>query len=156
MGRSTIAYNRWMRDHGGSIVVITAAPHDRVGDPGMSHTASARAGADNLCKTLSIEWAASQVRVNAVAPGSIYSETAEANYSDDKNFADASPTGPNSPRRCCHFCVLRAYGSVASSLCAAAHPLYTRFAKIIGTPLHETTMRPNLTRAPINYIAAVY
>jgi NAD(P)-dependent dehydrogenase (short-subunit alcohol dehydrogenase family) len=145
-----------MRDHGGSVVVITAAPHDRVGDPGMSHTASARAGADNLCKTLSIEWAASQVRVNAVAPGSIYSETAEANYSDDKNFADASPTGPNSPRWCCHFCVLRAYDLVASSLCAAApHPLYIRFAKIIGAPLHETTMRPNPTRAPINYILSV-
>ena len=91
---STLAYNMWMRDHGGSIVVITAAPHDRVGDPGMSHTAAARAGADNLCKTLSIEWAPSQVRVNAVAPGSIYSETAEANYTDRDDFAEASPTGP--------------------------------------------------------------
>ena len=30
---STLAYNMWMRDNGGSIVVITAAPHDRVGDP---------------------------------------------------------------------------------------------------------------------------
>jgi peroxisomal trans-2-enoyl-CoA reductase len=91
---STLAYNMWMRDHGGSIVVITAAPHDRQGDPGMSHTAAARAGADNLCKTLSVEWAASQVRVNAVAPGSIFSETAEANYTDRADFADASPTGP--------------------------------------------------------------
>ena len=91
---STLAYNMWMRDHGGAIVVITAAPHDRQGDPGMSHTAAARAGADNLCKTLSVEWAASQVRVNAVAPGSIYSETAEANYTDREDFADASPTGP--------------------------------------------------------------
>ena len=60
----------------------------------MSHTAAARAGADNLCKTLSIEWAASQVRINAVAPGSIYSETAEANYTDRDDFADTSPTGP--------------------------------------------------------------
>ena len=60
----------------------------------MSHTAAARAGADNLCKTLSIEWAASQVRINAVAPRSIYSETAEANYTDRDDFADTSPTGP--------------------------------------------------------------
>ena len=30
---STLEYNMWMRDNGGSIVVITAAPHDRVGDP---------------------------------------------------------------------------------------------------------------------------
>jgi hypothetical protein len=41
----------------------------------------------------------------------------------------------------------RAEGSVALSLCLTAHPLYTRFTKIIGTSISVTTMRPNPRRA---------
>lgn len=33
-----------------------------------SHTGAARAAVDNLTKSLAIEWAASGVRVNAIAP----------------------------------------------------------------------------------------
>ena len=41
------------------------------GFPGMVHTGAARAGVDNLTKTLAIEWAEHNVQVNAVAPGVI-------------------------------------------------------------------------------------
>ena len=41
------------------------------GFPGMVHTGAARAGVDNMTKTLSIEWSQHGVRVNAVAPGVI-------------------------------------------------------------------------------------
>jgi citronellol/citronellal dehydrogenase len=41
------------------------------GFPGMVHTGAARAGVDNMTKTLAIEWAASNVQVNAIAPGII-------------------------------------------------------------------------------------
>ena len=41
---STLAYNMWMRDNGGSIVVITAAPHDRVGDPVRPNVCSRSSG----------------------------------------------------------------------------------------------------------------
>jgi citronellol/citronellal dehydrogenase len=41
------------------------------GFPGMVHTGAARAGVENLTKTLAIEWAASNIQVNAVAPGII-------------------------------------------------------------------------------------
>lgn len=44
------------------------------GIPGMAHTAAARAGIDNLTKTLAVEWARHRVRVNAVAPGIVTSE----------------------------------------------------------------------------------
>ncbi len=43
------------------------------GFPGMAHTGAARAGVDNLTKTLAVEWAKYHIRVNAVAPGLIFS-----------------------------------------------------------------------------------
>lgn len=43
------------------------------GFPGMAHTGAARAGVENLTKSLAVEWAAFDVRVNAVAPGLIRS-----------------------------------------------------------------------------------
>lgn len=41
------------------------------GFPGMVHTGAARAGVENMTKTLAVEWAASNVQVTAVAPGII-------------------------------------------------------------------------------------
>src|SRR4029079_12009436 len=41
------------------------------GFPGMVHTGAARAGVENMTKTLAVEWSAYGIRVNAVAPGVI-------------------------------------------------------------------------------------
>ncbi|MCC6750373.1 MAG: SDR family oxidoreductase [Deltaproteobacteria bacterium] len=43
------------------------------GFAGMVHTGAARAGVDNLTKTLAVEWSQYGIRVNAVAPGIIQS-----------------------------------------------------------------------------------
>lgn len=51
----------------GRIVNITAQVAR--GFPGMAHTGAARAGVENLTKTLAIEWAQFGIRANAVAPG---------------------------------------------------------------------------------------
>ncbi len=63
------AYNRYLGQHGGAIINIIADMWR--GFPGMAHTGAARAGVENLTKTLAVEWARSGVRVNAVAPGLI-------------------------------------------------------------------------------------
>jgi citronellol/citronellal dehydrogenase len=43
------------------------------GFPGMVHTGAARAGVENMTKTLAVEWAQYNVQVNAIAPGIIRS-----------------------------------------------------------------------------------
>lgn len=72
------AMDQYMFDNGGSIVNIVANYFN--GFPLMAHTGAARAGVANLTETLALEWASSGVRVNAVAPGIIYSESSKENY----------------------------------------------------------------------------
>jgi citronellol/citronellal dehydrogenase len=55
----------------GRILNITASVAR--GFPGMVHTGAARAGVENMTKTLAIEWAQHGIAVNAVAPGVIRS-----------------------------------------------------------------------------------
>jgi citronellol/citronellal dehydrogenase len=43
------------------------------GFPGMAHTGAARAGVDNLTKTLAVEWVPYNFRINSVAPSIILS-----------------------------------------------------------------------------------
>jgi len=54
-------------------IIINIIANIYKGFPGMSHTGAARAGVENLTKTLSIEWATHNIRINAVAPGIILS-----------------------------------------------------------------------------------
>lgn len=86
------AYSAWMGEHGGSIVNIIADVN--CGFPGMAHTGAARAGVDNITKSLAIEWAPNGIRVNAVAPGIVYSDSAAANYGDPAFLTSAAPLIP--------------------------------------------------------------
>jgi len=64
-------YLQSMQTHGGAIVNVVA---DMWGSmPGMGHSGAARAGMVSFTETAALEWAASGVRVNAVAPGYIAS-----------------------------------------------------------------------------------
>ncbi|KAH7968759.1 hypothetical protein HPB52_011021 [Rhipicephalus sanguineus] len=60
------AYQRWMEEHGGAIVNVII--ENSRGFPLAAHSGAARAGVENLTRSLSIEWAASGVRVNALQP----------------------------------------------------------------------------------------
>lgn len=54
-------------------VVVNIIANMFRGFPGMAHTGAARAGVENLTKTLAQEWAEYNVRMNAIAPGTIES-----------------------------------------------------------------------------------
>lgn len=74
----------------GSIVNIIANMFR--GFPGMTHTGAARAGVDNLTKSLAVEWSRYGVQINSVAPGIIKSTGLE-NYPPDflKGIEDSIP-----------------------------------------------------------------
>jgi NAD(P)-dependent dehydrogenase (short-subunit alcohol dehydrogenase family) len=52
----------------GAILNIVSAP-GFMGGPGVAHSAAAKAGMINLTRTLAVEWAPHDIRVNAIAPG---------------------------------------------------------------------------------------
>ncbi len=77
-------FNRYMNKNGGSIVNVIANMFN--GFPLMSHTGAARAGVENITKSLANEWGRNGVRVNAVAPGTINSSGLESYDPSYKEF----------------------------------------------------------------------
>ena len=69
---SQIMYKEFFSKQEQSIIVNIIANMHR-GFPGMAHTGAARAGVENLTKTLAQEWAHHGVRINSIAPGTIES-----------------------------------------------------------------------------------
>ena len=67
------AAQRWRdRKHPGSIVnIVVVTTH---GLYGIAHTIAARAGVIGLSRSVSVEWAPLNIRVNCVAPGAIETE----------------------------------------------------------------------------------
>jgi NAD(P)-dependent dehydrogenase (short-subunit alcohol dehydrogenase family) len=74
---SQVMARQMMRADGGVIVNIVANFGLRA-TPGLAHSAAARAGVINLTRTLALEWAKHNIRVNAVAPGVVMTEAALA------------------------------------------------------------------------------
>lgn len=73
----TMAKQFFIPNQSGRIVNIIANIFR--GFPAMVHTGAARAGVDNLTKTLAVEWSKYNVQINAIAPGIIASSGLE-NY----------------------------------------------------------------------------
>jgi len=72
------AFHQHMKENGGKIVNIVTI--NRMGMAGMAHSGAARAGVKNLSQSLGAEWAKYGIVINNVAPGTVYSATAQANY----------------------------------------------------------------------------
>lgn len=64
------AFERRLRDHGGSILNISATLH-YAATPLQTHASAAKAAIDSLTKSLALEWGPMGIRVNAIAPGPI-------------------------------------------------------------------------------------
>lgn len=67
----------FLKQKSGTIVNIVM--NNFRGAPEMAHSGAARAGVENLSKSLAIEWVKENIRINCVAPGIIKSSGLE-NY----------------------------------------------------------------------------
>lgn len=66
---------------GGKVVSITISPHG--GQPGMAHSSAARGAVESLMKVLSVEWARFNIKLNAVAAGTVGTEVFHEHYPAD-------------------------------------------------------------------------
>ncbi|QQX82824.1 SDR family oxidoreductase [Cupriavidus necator] len=116
-------YKRWMAHHGGAIVNMVAAISGSL--PGYAHSGAARCGMMSLTETAACEWAASGVRVNAVAPGLVASS----------GFDQYSEAGAAAIRAKLGGIPLQRYGNVAEVSAAIVFLLSPAAAFISGACL---------------------
>jgi len=64
------AFDKWLRDHGGHVINVTATLH-YAATPLQVHASAAKAGVDAITRTLAVEWGPLGIQVNGIAPGPI-------------------------------------------------------------------------------------
>ncbi|CAG2159229.1 SDR family oxidoreductase [Cupriavidus numazuensis] len=124
-------YTQWMEANGGAIVNIIADMWN--GMPGMGHSGAARAGMLSFTETAACEWAASGVRVNAVAPGWIASS----------GFDTYPPAFQEKIRQLARKVPLQRLGTEAEVSAAVAFLLSPAAAFITGSTLRVDGGVPN-------------
>lgn len=67
---SRAAFDKHLRDHGGTIINISATLHYGA-TPFQVHAAAAKAAVDSVTRTMALEWGPAGIRVNGIAPGPI-------------------------------------------------------------------------------------
>ncbi len=75
---------RHMVERGGGTVVVMGSIYGLVGAPGSSIYALTKGGIMQLARTLAVEWARHNVRVNCVCPGWIETEMTRPYMTDEK------------------------------------------------------------------------
>lgn len=128
-------HNRWMAEHGGAIVNMIADIWH--GWPHFSHSAAARGGMFTLSECAATEWAASGVRVNTVAPGSVASSGLDTYDAKDTEFI-RTEVAPGIP--------LQRFGTEAEVSAAIVFLLSPMASFITGSCIRVDGGAPNARR----------
>jgi citronellol/citronellal dehydrogenase len=124
-------YTRWMERHGGAIVNMIADIWN--GWPNYAHSGAARGGMWTLTESAACEWAASGVRVNAVAPGGVASSGLDTYEPEAQQIILQFPKAVPMQR----------YGNVAEVSGAIVYLLSPAAAYITGTCIRIDGGAPN-------------
>ena len=86
------AANRVMqRQSDGGLIINISSESARRASPGTAAYGAAKAGLENLTRTLAVEWAP-KVRVNAITVGPVRTEQARLHYGDEEGVAAVART----------------------------------------------------------------
>lgn len=77
------AAGKVMIQNGGGHIINILASYAWASEPGVVHSASAKAGVLAMTRTLAVEWARHNIRVNGVCPGAIRTEGTDRNLWGD-------------------------------------------------------------------------
>ena len=93
----TLSFGRWLiaNSHSGGVVSLSST-HGLVGFAGASVYGISKAGVAHMTRMLAIEWAQHGIRVNAIAPGTTWTESRAPRLSDPtrkKMMLDRIPMG---------------------------------------------------------------
>ena len=67
-----------LSERGEAVIILNAGTNGFTSSPLMAHSGAGKAGMLNLTQTLAVEWATCGIRVNAIAPGPVDTEGANA------------------------------------------------------------------------------
>ncbi|MGW7099789.1 SDR family oxidoreductase [Streptomyces sp. NPDC054838] len=89
---ASLAAYPWLRASRGSVVMIGSVSGTRP-SPGTAAYGAAKAGLENLARSMAVEWAP-EVRVNSLVPGLVRTELAHLHYGDAAGVEAVAATVP--------------------------------------------------------------
>ncbi|KOG54613.1 short-chain dehydrogenase, partial [Streptomyces varsoviensis] len=89
---ASLAAHRALAAAGGSITMIGSVSGTRP-SPGTAAYGAAKAGLENLARTMAVEWAP-RVRVNTLILGMVRTELSHLHYGDERGIAAVGRTVP--------------------------------------------------------------
>jgi NAD(P)-dependent dehydrogenase (short-subunit alcohol dehydrogenase family) len=90
---SLAAYEVMRRQDGGGCIVMIGSVSGTRPSPGTAAYGAAKAGLDNLARSMAVEWAP-EVRVNTVVLGMVRTELSPLHYGDEEGIAAVGRTVP--------------------------------------------------------------
>ncbi|MBT2405639.1 MULTISPECIES: SDR family oxidoreductase [unclassified Streptomyces] len=89
---ASLAAYPWLREARGSVVMIGSVSGTRP-SPGTAAYGAAKAGLENLARSMAVEWAP-EVRVNSLVLGMVRTELSHLHYGDEAGIAAVAATVP--------------------------------------------------------------